>query len=91
MILRRQKNQDDMKEMMNQLNFTEIKIEISYGHDKEYEAEIEEHNNGDIEAEVEDEINSVDINDDLEAFNHLFPLVQQLNIEQSIEKQDVIE
>lgn len=84
------KNQDDMKEMMDQLNFTEIEIEISYGKDKEYEVEIEHHSNGDIEAEVEDEINGIDIDDDLEAFNHLYPLVKQLNVNQGSDKQDVI-
>ncbi len=84
------KNQDDMKEMMKQLNFSEIEIEVSYGKNKEYEFKIEHHSNGDIEAEVEDEINGIDIDEDLAAFNHLFPLVKMLTVEQGMDKQEVI-
>jgi len=40
--------------MMSALDVNEIEMEISYGKDQEYEAEIEHHDNGDIEAEVED-------------------------------------
>ena len=84
-------SQDDMKNMMAALDFNEIEIEISYGKDQEYEAEIEHHDNGDIEAEVEDEINGVDLNNDLEAFNHLYPYVKQLEITPDSEKQEVID
>lgn len=83
-------DQDDMKNMMDELNFDEIEIEISYGKDQEYEVEIERHSNGDIDAEIEDELNGEDINDDLEAFNKLYPKVKQLDIEQDTEKEEVI-
>lgn len=84
------KDQDDMKKMMEDVNFDDIEVEISYGSDKEYEAEIEHHDNGDIEAEIEDELNGEDIDNDLEAFNKLYPLVKQLEIEQGTDKEDVI-
>lgn len=84
-------NQDDMKDMMSELDFDEIEVEISYGKNKEYEAEIEHHDNGDIEAEVEDEINGEDIEDDVKAFNSIFPKAKKLNISKDMEKQDVID
>lgn len=83
-------NQEDMKKMMEELNFTEIEVEISYGKDKEFEFEIEHHSNGDIEAEVEDELNGIDIDNDLEAFNHVYPNVKKLEIDQGTDKQEVI-
>lgn len=85
------KNQEDMKKMMTDLNFQEIEIEISYGPDNEYEAKIEHHDNGDVEAEVEDELNNVKIEDDLEAFNHIYPKVKQLNITQDAANEEVIQ
>ncbi len=85
------KNQDDMKKMMDDLYFKKIEIEISYGPNQEYKAEIEYHDNGDIEAEVEDELNDVDINDDLEAFNSIYPKVKQLDVTQDTSKEEVIQ
>lgn len=85
------KSQDDMKNMMEALNFKEIEIEISYGHDKEYNAEIEHHDNGDVQAELEDELNGIEINDDIEAFNAIYPKAKQLDITQQTSKEDVIQ
>lgn len=84
-------NQDDMRKMMEELDLVEIEVEISYGKDKEYEAEIEHHDNGDIESEVEDEINDEDIDDDLKAFNNIYPKVKKLNVSKDMDKQDVID
>lgn|SRR5699024_8781999 len=83
-------DQDDMKKMMEDLNFNEIEIEISYGSDQEYEAEIEHHDNGDIGADLEDELSGEDLDNDLDAFNKLYPLVKQLEIEQDTDKEEVI-
>lgn len=84
-------SQDDMKEMMAVLNFSEIEIDISYGSDQDYEAEIDHRDNGDIEADVEDDVNGIHIEDDLEAFNELYPKVKQLDITQDTAKEDVIQ
>ena len=84
-------DQDDMKKMMEDVNFDEIEIEISYGSDQEYEVEIERHDNGDVKAEIEDELTGEDIDNDLEAFNKLYPLVKQLEMEQATDKEDVIQ
>lgn len=84
-------DQDDMKKMMEDLNFDEIEIEISYGSDQEYEAEIDYHDNGDIGADLEDELSGEDLDNDLDAFNKLYPLVKQLEIEQDTDKEEVIQ
>lgn len=84
-------NQEDMQKMVDQLDFYEIELEVSYGHDQEYELEIEHHRNGDVEAKIEDELNNVEIDDDLEAFNHIYPHVKNLSISKDMEKQDVID
>src|SRR5699024_9110325 len=56
-----------------------------------YEVEIERHDNGDVKAEIEDELTGEDIDNDLEAFNKLYPLVKQLEMEQATDKEDVIQ
>lgn len=83
-------NQEDMKEIMEQFNFHEFELEVEYG-DKEYEVEIEHHSDGRVEAEVEDELNGIEINDDLEAFNHLLPYVKKLDVSIDMDKQAIID
>lgn len=85
------KNEDDMKEMLQQLDFYEFELEVSYGNDKEFEIQIEHHSNGDVEAEVEDELNDKNINDDLDAFNYIYPNAKKLNVSQDMDKQDAID
>src|SRR5699024_7707357 len=84
-------NQDDMKKMLEDLDFYEFELEVSYGSDKEFEIEIEHHSNGDVEAEVEDELNDKNINDDLEAFNYIYPNAKKLNVSKDMDKQDAID
>lgn len=85
------KNQDDMKTMMENVDFVEFELEVEYASDKEFEVEIERHHNGDIEAEVEDELNDNFIKDDVEAFNYIFPKIKDLNISRDMDKQDAID
>ena len=84
-------NQDDMKEMMKALDFYEFELDVSYADDKEFEIDIEHHSNGDVEAEVEDELNDKHINDDLEAFNYIYPNAKKLNVSEDMDKQDAID
>lgn len=84
-------HQEDMKKMMASLDFKEVDIEVTYGKDKTFEIEIEHNGDGLIEAKVEDEVNGLDIEDDLQAFNHIFSDVKKLTIDRSMEKQDVID
>lgn len=84
------KDQDDMKEMMEGLNFNEIEVEISYGKDNEFEIELEHHDNGDVEAEVEDELNDENIDDDVDAFNYIYPNLTKLDVEKGTDKDEMI-
>lgn len=84
-------NQADMQALMEELNIQEFELEVEYGDDLEYEVEIERHRDGKIEAEVEDQINGIEIDDDLAAFNYLLPYVQKLGISKGMEKQEVID
>lgn len=78
----------DMKSKMDELDYSDFELEVDYGKDKEYEAEIEQ-DNGNIEADLEDEINGEDLNGE-EAFNKIYPNVKKLTIDQKTDKQDAI-
>lgn len=80
---------DEMKEKMDKLDYSEIEIEIDYGKDKEYEAEIEQ-DNGIIEADLEDELNGIDVKGE-EAFNKIYPHVEKLTIDRDTKKRDAID
>lgn len=79
---------DDMKQKMDEIDYTDFQLEVDYGKNKEYEAEIEQDNNQ-IEADLEDEVNNVDVNGE-EAFNKLFPKVKKLTIDANTNKDDAI-
>ncbi|HLQ74302.1 MAG TPA: YusW family protein [Bacillota bacterium] len=82
---------EDMQVMMEELNFYEFELEVEYSDDKEFEVEIEHHDDGRVEAEVEDELSDLEIEDDLKAFNYIFPKVKELDITQETSKEDAIE
>lgn len=79
---------DDMKQKMDELDYTDFELEVDYGKDQEYEAEIEQENEG-IKADLEDEINGEDLNGQ-EAFDKIYPLVEQLTIDKETPKEDAI-
>lgn len=79
---------DDMKSKMDELDYVDFELEVDYGQDKEYEAEIEQ-KNGNVKADLEDEINGEDLNGQ-EAFDKVYPLVEQLTIDKDTEKEDAI-
>ena len=79
---------DDMKQKMDELDYTDFQLEVDYGKNKEYEAEIEQDNDR-IEADLEDEINGVDVNGE-EAFNKIYPKVKKLTIDANTNKDDAI-
>lgn len=79
----------DMSEKMGDLNFAEIEVEIDYGNDKEYEAEVEKKASGDYEAKVEDELANTYLKGQ-EAFDHLYPILQKLDVNPDSTKEDVI-
>lgn len=79
----------DMNEQMSKLSFAEIEVEVDYGDDKEYEAEVEKKATGDYEAEIEDELTNTNLKGE-EAFNHLYPILEKLNITKDSAKEEVI-
>lgn len=83
-------DQDDMKAKMDQLAFSEIKVEVSYGKDREYEAEIEQDPNQPLEAEVEDELNGV-YTKGKEAFDDIYPKAKELDITTDSTEQEIID
>ncbi|MBY0224098.1 YusW family protein [Mammaliicoccus sciuri] len=80
---------DDMKADMDKLSFREIEVEISYGNDIEYEAEIEQDRNEPIKAKVEDEVNQVYLKGQ-EAFDDLYPKVEQLQLTKDSTNEETI-
>lgn len=83
-------DEEEMKEKMSQLDYIDFELEVDYESDKEYEAEIEQNKEkGTIKADLEDEINGEDLKG-IEAFNKIYPLVEQLTINQDTDKEDAI-
>lgn len=80
---------DEMKQRMDELDYAEIEIEVDYGKNKEYEAEIEQ-DNGVVEADLEDELNGDDLNGK-EAFDKIYPNVDKLTIDQDTDKEEAIQ
>ncbi|PIC64847.1 hypothetical protein CSV79_04290 [Sporosarcina sp. P13] len=81
---------DKMKADMDKLSFKEIDVDVSYGKDIEYEAEIEQDNNEPLEAKVEDELNSVHLKGQ-EAFDELYPKIQQLQLTKDSTNEEAID
>src|SRR5690606_42112483 len=74
---------------MDEIDNVEFELEVEYGGDKEYEAELETNSAGTVEAKIEDELNHVEKNGS-EAFDELYPLVQKLTITQQTNKDEAI-
>lgn len=79
----------DIGEKMAELGFAEFKVEIDYADDKEYKADIEKRANGDYKVEVEDELTNTFLKGQ-DAFDHLYPILQKLEINSDSTKEEVI-
>lgn len=79
----------DIGEKMAELGFAEFEVEIDYADDKEYEADIEKRANGDYKVEVEDELTNTFLKGQ-DAFDHLYPILQKLEINPDSTKEEVI-
>lgn len=82
--------EEDMKILFESLPFTKVDVEVDYSNGQEFEVEMKQRNDGSLEADVDDEINQVDLEDDLQAFNYIYTRVKDLNIEQNTSKEDAI-
>lgn len=83
-------DQSYMKSKMEELDFYEIEIEVSYGKDKEYEVEIEQDKDRPIKAELEDELNN-EFSKGREAFDVIYPKAERLSLSSDTPEQEVID
>lgn len=83
-------DQQYMQDKMAELDFYEIEVEVSYGKDKEYEAEIEKDENRPIKAEIEDEIND-EYFKGREAFDLIYANAKKLSLSSDSAQQEVID
>lgn len=81
-------NQDALSKM-DELHYDKFTLDVEYGTEGEFEAELERDKGNLIEAEIEDSINGVRIKG-TEAFDELYPLVKKLTITQQTTKDDAI-
>lgn len=82
--------QDEIQSKMDELDFYEMEVEVSFGDDQEYEAKIEQDSNRPIEAEIEDELNDVYIQGE-EAFDDIYSKVQNLSLTSTSSDEETIE
>ncbi|PIC86792.1 hypothetical protein CSV72_06720 [Sporosarcina sp. P20a] len=80
----------DMQAEMDKLSFKEIELDVSYGKDKEYEAEIEQDENEPIKAKVEDELNEIYLKGQ-EAFDDVYSKVKNLDVTKDSSQQETID
>ncbi|CAM4240183.1 YusW family protein [Lederbergia lenta] len=79
-----------MEQKWADIDYTDFELEVDYGKNKEYEAEIEiNKSNNSMKADLEDELNGMDMNGE-EAFNEIYPKVKKLTIDQHTAKDDAI-
>lgn len=79
-----------MKGKMADLGYKEFELEVSYGKNKEYEAEIERSDNSNaFEVKIEDELNGLEISGE-EAFKLLYPRLKQLDIKRKTPKRKAV-
>lgn len=87
--LQNTQDQYEMKSQLEKLDFSEIDLEVSYGEQKEYEAEINHDNSGFIGGEVDDDINNEHLSGKA-AFDSIYSKVKQLTISKDMNKKDTI-
>lgn len=86
-------NEDDeyIDSQLANLNFSEIAISISYSEDRDFEISIDRDDDSDrYEIEIEDELNNVFFRD-REAFDHIYPKLETLDISTESEELDIVE
>src|SRR5699024_9604244 len=79
---------DDMARKMDELDYKDFELEVDYGSNQEFEAELEQ--SDPIKAELDDEMSDIDVSGD-EAFNILYPIIKKLSIDRNTSKEDAIE
>lgn len=83
-------NGDDEAVKMESLDYKDFSLSVDYGSNEEYEAELELNRDNRVEAKIEDDMKGVKIKG-TEAFNELYPLVEQLTITQDTTRDEAIQ
>lgn len=81
--------QNEMRKKMQSLDYTEFELEVEYNNDEEYEAQLELKSDGSVVASYEDDMNGVK-KEGIQAFNDLYPLVEQLELTPSSNQEEEI-
>lgn len=82
-------NNDEVAKM-DRLNYVEFELKVEYPERKEYEVKLEKKHDNRVEAKIEDELNGTEIKG-TEAFEQLYPIVEQLQIMPSTSKEEAIQ
>ncbi|EMR06217.1 hypothetical protein C772_01862 [Bhargavaea cecembensis DSE10] len=82
--------QADMRKKMQALDYTEFELEVEYDNDEEYEAQLELKPDNSVVAGYEDDMNGIK-KQGIQAFNDLYPLVEQLEITPSSNQEEEIQ
>src|SRR5690625_4224737 len=77
-----------MESQMQELNFSEIEVEVEYDNDEEFEVEIEADDHRSYTAEVEDELNNTYLFG-REAFDFIYEKVQDLDVASDSDQNEV--
>lgn len=75
---------------MERLAYTDFELSVEYSNHEEYEAELELERDNRVKAEIEDELKGIEIKGP-QAFDELYPLVEELTIQQDTSKEDAIQ
>ena len=85
-------SKDGMQQKMEDLAYSDFDLAVDYSNDLEYEVELEldKNINNAVKSEIDDDLNNVK-KSGAEAFNDLYPLVNELTITQETSKDDAIQ
>ncbi|MFC7363600.1 MULTISPECIES: YusW family protein [Bhargavaea] len=82
--------QANIRKQMQALDYTEFELEVEYDNDEEYEAELELKPDDSVVAGYEDDMNGIK-KQGIEAFNDLYPLVEQLELTPSSNQEEEVQ
>jgi len=83
-------DQDKIITQMEKINFTEFELDLDYDNDVDYEVDLERESNGHYKVKLEDDINNLKLKG-MEAFEHIYPIIENLSIVEDSNQDDVIE
>lgn len=83
-------NEVDMAKKLNELNINEFELEVEYSGNKEYKAEIYKKYDGSHQVSIKNELSNTTVTGQ-EAFDDLFPKLQQLHVNSDSKQGDLVE